>query len=193
MIRPSPLKAQQHFRRPFDTAGKGRSLAFFATGKLKKVDTTGGVPQVLGDAATGRGGAWSTDGTIAFAPNGNSPLARVAASGGAVTPLTTFGQDAGHAFPHFLPDGRHFLYFQRSTTPAEHSGLHPRFDWDYRGTLAVTIEPMGVAWRSYDASPDGQRFLLMKKLPERAQDTAAPSFVVVQHWFEELMRLAPAR
>ena len=42
--------------------------------------------------------------------------------------------------------------------------------------------------RSYDVSPDGERFLLIKQ----AQDASArPQIVVVQNWFEELNRLAP--
>jgi eukaryotic-like serine/threonine-protein kinase len=45
--------------------------------------------------------------------------------------------------------------------------------------------------RSYDVSPDGQRFLMIK---EGKTDRAQPaSFVVVEHWFEELNRLVPAR
>jgi len=45
--------------------------------------------------------------------------------------------------------------------------------------------------RSYDVSPDGSRFLMIK---EGGPDGTAPlpSLVVVQHWFEELKRLAPA-
>jgi serine/threonine protein kinase/Tol biopolymer transport system component len=103
-----------------------RSLAFFAAGKLKKVDTAGGTPQVLCDAASGRGGAW-TEGTIVFAGNINSPLSRIADAGGIVTPLTTLDPAQGvisHYFPQFLPDGRHFLYYQRSTRPAEHGGAY---------------------------------------------------------------------
>jgi serine/threonine-protein kinase len=44
--------------------------------------------------------------------------------------------------------------------------------------------------RSYDVSPDGQRFLMIK---EGGADGAAtpPSIVVVQHWIEELKRLVP--
>jgi eukaryotic-like serine/threonine-protein kinase len=44
--------------------------------------------------------------------------------------------------------------------------------------------------RSYDVSPDGQRFLMIKEgsPEENAQPT---SLVVVQHWFEELKRLVP--
>jgi serine/threonine-protein kinase len=43
--------------------------------------------------------------------------------------------------------------------------------------------------RSYDVSPDGQRFLMIK---ESADGSVAPaSIVVVQHWVEELKRLVP--
>ena len=46
--------------------------------------------------------------------------------------------------------------------------------------------------RSYDISPDGQRFLMIK---EGAADGAAapPSIIVVQHWVEELKRLVPTK
>ena len=40
--------------------------------------------------------------------------------------------------------------------------------------------------RSYDVSPDGNRFLVIKE-----EAATAPSLVVVQHWDEELKRLAP--
>ena len=46
--------------------------------------------------------------------------------------------------------------------------------------------------RSYDVSPDGQRFLMIKE--GGAEGAAAPtSIVVVQHWVEELKRLVPAK
>jgi Tol biopolymer transport system component len=46
--------------------------------------------------------------------------------------------------------------------------------------------------RSYDISPDGQRFLMIKE--GGADGTAAPaSIVVVQHWVEELKRLVPTK
>jgi hypothetical protein len=44
--------------------------------------------------------------------------------------------------------------------------------------------------RSYDVSPDGRRFLMIKE--GGPGGTASPaSLVVVQHWFEELKRLVP--
>jgi hypothetical protein len=47
------------------------------------------------------------------------------------------------------------------------------------------------AGRQYDISPDGQRFLRLK-VPSHASTTAG-SVTVVQHWFEELKRLAPVK
>src|SRR5262249_36160011 len=88
------------------------SVAFFADGKLKRIDIAGGAPQVLADAAAGRGGTWNRDGTILFAPNAAGALLKVPASSGesvAVTQLET--RQLGHRFPQFLPDGQHFIYF----------------------------------------------------------------------------------
>ena len=43
--------------------------------------------------------------------------------------------------------------------------------------------------RSYDVSPDGQRFLMLKNLP--GETPIAPRIVVVQNWFDELNAKAP--
>ena len=90
-----------------------RFIGFFAQGKLKKVDVTGGPPQELCDAAGGEGGTWNRDGVIVFAPTPTSGLFRVSAAGGTPVPLTTLDasrQERSHRHPWFLPDGRHFLY-----------------------------------------------------------------------------------
>jgi serine/threonine protein kinase/Tol biopolymer transport system component len=84
-----------------------RFIAFFADGKLKKIDASGGPTLTLADAPVARGGSWSRDGVIIFAPiNFAGPLLRVSSAGGASTPLSP----AQGRFPWFLPDGRHFLY-----------------------------------------------------------------------------------
>src|SRR5882757_396680 len=91
----------------------GKSIGFFADGKLKKVDISGGQVQVLFDAPNGRGGAWSRDGTIIYAPDALGPLFRIPSSGGSPVELTkvdTARSEAGHRWPMFLPDGKHFLY-----------------------------------------------------------------------------------
>jgi serine/threonine-protein kinase len=47
----------------------------------------------------------------------------------------------------------------------------------------------GSIGRSFDISPDGRRFLMMKV---EAGENAVPTIVVVQNWHEELKRLVPA-
>jgi len=42
---------------------------------------------------------------------------------------------------------------------------------------------------NYDVSPDGERFLMIRPVEGTS---ATPQVVVVQNWFEELRRLAPA-
>ncbi len=63
---------------PFWSADS-RTLGFFAERKLKKISASGGPPEVLCDAASGRGGAWSRDGVILFSgqPSGGCPGSRV--------------------------------------------------------------------------------------------------------------------
>ncbi len=90
-----------------------RSIGFFANGKLKKVDTSGGSAQVLCDAPHGRGGTWNREGTILFSPEAFGGLSRVSSAGG--TPVEVTKPDASrsetsHRWPVFLPDGRRFLY-----------------------------------------------------------------------------------
>ena len=93
----------------------GRSLGFFADGKLKKLNLAGGPVQTLCDASTGRGGTWNKDGVILFTPSGTLGvgLYRISASGGTPTQVTipdkALNEDS-HRWPVFLPDGIHYLY-----------------------------------------------------------------------------------
>ena len=107
-----PLPGTENPSFPF-WSPDSRFIGFFADGKLKKIAVSGGPPQTLCDAPLNRGGSWSREGVILFAPVVNGPLYRVSASGGVATPATKLdpvrGED-GHRWPFFLPDGRHYLY-----------------------------------------------------------------------------------
>jgi Tol biopolymer transport system component/predicted Ser/Thr protein kinase len=87
----------------------GRSLAFFAEGRLKRIEAAGGTPETLSDAV-GLGGTWNRDGVILFGPGDGRPIHRIPASGGSSAAVTRLGAGETHAHPFFLPDGRHFLY-----------------------------------------------------------------------------------
>jgi Tol biopolymer transport system component/predicted Ser/Thr protein kinase len=111
---PRPLAGTEGVKQhPFWSAD-GRSIGFFAQQKLKRVDVSSGVVQVICDAPAARGGTWNRDGTIVFAPDSTSPLFRVDAGGAsaptALTQLGTSPSEQSHRFPNFLADGRHFVF-----------------------------------------------------------------------------------
>ena len=87
-----------------------RVIAFFAEGKLKKVPVSGGPIQIICEANTGLGGDWNRDGLIIFssAPEG---VYQVPAMGGVPKPvISAKNGERFRSRPHFLPDGRRFLY-----------------------------------------------------------------------------------
>jgi eukaryotic-like serine/threonine-protein kinase len=94
-----------------------RHIGFFAGGKLKKIEATGGPAMALCEAPNGKGGTWNSAGTIVFAPSHNTPLHKVSAAGGESVALTQFdsalGEDS-HRHPRFLPDGDHFVFVARA-------------------------------------------------------------------------------
>jgi hypothetical protein len=92
----------------------GRWIAFFAEGKLRKVEASGGPAQPLADALAGRGGTWSPTGVIVFAPDIRGPMMKISENGGTPTPVTKPASEAiTHRNPLFLPDGRRFLFIER--------------------------------------------------------------------------------
>jgi hypothetical protein len=47
--------------------------------------------------------------------------------------------------------------------------------------------------RTYDASADGQRFLMIKEISGADERPPSARIILVQNWFEELKRLVPAK
>jgi eukaryotic-like serine/threonine-protein kinase len=94
----------------------GRSIGFFAEGKLKKIELASGAVQSLADTNEARGGTWSEAG-IVYSPTPSTALYFIPAGGGTPVEITQLDTDKGitHRWPYFLPDGRHFLYASRGT------------------------------------------------------------------------------
>ncbi len=95
-----------------------RFIGFFASAKLKKIEASGGPTMTICDAADGRGATWNQDGIIVFAPNWIGGLSQVSSAGGTpavLTKLDTSRREQTHRWPSFLPDGKHILYFSRSS------------------------------------------------------------------------------
>ena len=89
-----------------------RSLGFFSSSKLRKIDAGGGPPQSLCDVSSPLGGTWNRDGVILFSSE-TKGISRLSAAGGVPTPILKLDvsrKEVIQAWPTFLPDGRHFLY-----------------------------------------------------------------------------------
>jgi serine/threonine protein kinase len=101
-------------------------IGFFATNKLKKIEKTGGPPFTICDVITYRGASWGKDGKIVLPVDQVTGLSVVSEAGGIpvqLTELDTTRKEQTHRYPMFLPDGKHFLYFARTTASGSGSAL----------------------------------------------------------------------
>ena len=105
-----PLPGTEGAKFPF-WSSDGKSIGFFADQQLKRLDSAGGPPLSLAPATDARGGTWAGD-VIVFSPYIYEAIYRVPASGGKAVRVTALdrSQHTTHRWPHFLPDGKHFLY-----------------------------------------------------------------------------------
>jgi serine/threonine-protein kinase len=98
----------------------------------------------------------------------------------------------GGTAPLWAPSGRELFYLDDSNTlmavPVQTSG--PQFTV---GKPARVFDTKYAGnFYSYDVTPDGRRFLMMKDSPAGGRDQPR-SMVVVLNWFEEVGRRVPAR
>jgi len=99
----------------------GRYVAFFAGGKLKRIEPAGTSLQTICDLPGGivsTTGAWGQDGVILFnvLNETEQTLFRVTAAGGTAT---LFVKGDFPWWPHFLPDGRHYLVYRFNQDPSK--------------------------------------------------------------------------
>lgn len=87
-----------------------RAVGFFAHRRLKTIQLDSGRVTTIAEVGRARGGTWSPEGLILFAPDIGSPILSVASTGGTPAPVTELGDRPDHRFPCFLPDGQHFVF-----------------------------------------------------------------------------------
>ncbi len=108
---PRPLSGTEGGEYPF-WSPDGRSIGFFASNKLKRIDVEGGAPQLLANVLTPAGGTWNRDGTILYVPSDSGGVFAVAATGGETRQVKpTRRPGLATRLPQFLPNGRHFLFY----------------------------------------------------------------------------------
>src|SRR5579862_255575 len=105
-------------------------VGFFSHGKLQKIATTGGSPQAIAPAISGRGGSWGKTNVIIYAPEAAGTIWRVNADGSGASEMTAILDPKRlntHRFPQFLPDGEHFFVWMGNFGNAaddESSGIY---------------------------------------------------------------------
>jgi serine/threonine protein kinase/Tol biopolymer transport system component len=123
-LKASPVPGTEGAYAPFFSPD-GNSIGFFAGGRLMKVTLNGGKATPICQVEEARGGAWSDDGTIIFAPRPEGPLYRVSSAGGTPSPATTLDSAAGettHRWPQFLPGGKAFIFTAHGNDGAARGG-----------------------------------------------------------------------
>jgi eukaryotic-like serine/threonine-protein kinase len=132
-----------------------RFIAFFAGGRLQKIDVMGGPPLSLCDVGQNpRRGSWNREDVIIFSPNSLDAISRVPASGGKPVPVTkldTVKGETTHRWATFLPDGRHFLYMAGTHTAGNRSEANAV----YLGDLKTSESKLLLHTRSNVEFADG--------------------------------------
>ncbi len=89
----------------------GRDIAFVAAGHLQRIALAGGPPVTLCDVPSGVGlaGSWGRD-AILFATVQGASIQRLTLGTDAATVVVAAAPRGRVQWPHFLPDGEHFVY-----------------------------------------------------------------------------------
>ena len=170
--RPLPGTTGGHL--PFWSPGSN-SIAFYAEGKLKRLDLTASAPTLLCDWAPAgfptSGGTWSQDGEILFA--GAHGLERVSAASGVpvqVTKIDAGDKESVHSAPQFLPDGKHFLYFIQSSDPSRLGIYAASLDRPGEKTPVLTTSHKAVYVAPHEGDPGRLLWLRGQTLVAQAFD-----------------------
>ena len=106
----------------------------------------------------------------------------------AITQVST----SGGGQPQWARNGRELFYLSLD------GGLMsvpvvPGRTWKAQAPVRIidpdVLRDVSISLRTYDVSPDGQRFLVIKDAPGERTAASPPQVIVVQNWVEEWKRL----
>jgi serine/threonine-protein kinase len=108
----TPIQGTQGATAPFFSPD-GQWIGFKQDSRLKKIPASGGIAIDYGDATRHQGGSFAPDGTLIFNAHHGEGLRRVrpgTTTQEALTTVNAAAAEAGHHWPHVLPDAKHALY-----------------------------------------------------------------------------------
>ena len=119
----------------------GKSIGFFARGKLRTITISSLEVRELADTPVGRGGWWAGDGFIYYAPGNTTGIMKVPSGGGtpvAVTMLDRAKGEVSHRWPQVLPGGKAMLVTVWTGPARDNKSVQVvRFDSGSRETIAT--------------------------------------------------------
>ena len=107
-----PVLGSEGLRRAY-WSPDSKEIAFVANGRIQRLAITGGTPVTVCEAQGGVDLSWGSKGQILMDGRTTDSLRIVPAAGGELRPATRIDRasgEIGSAWPHFLPDGEHFLF-----------------------------------------------------------------------------------
>ncbi|HJZ82527.1 MAG TPA: protein kinase, partial [Pyrinomonadaceae bacterium] len=103
------------------------SIAFFADGKLKRLEvaskslqTICNLPETRGDSS----GSWGSAGTIVFSQDWGGKIYRVPATGGTPSLIVDSKVGAARRWIRFLPDGKRFIFYKDDEGSQNTEGIY---------------------------------------------------------------------
>ena len=176
----------------------GQWIGFFTNTQLKKLAVaSGAVQNIIATSAEPRGGVWSPDGTIYYAPHNVAPLWKVAAGGGTPVEATQLDQARGevsHRWPQLLADGSLLFSAWTGPGPDEHAIVNHNLSTGVARVLTTTgdmprLVPTGhlvyarldalfaVPWRDLTRGLDDAAPIPLPELP-RIENEGSADYVV---------------
>jgi len=113
----TPLAGTESAFSPFFSPD-GKHVAFFADGRLKRIELETGVVTDLANAVNPAGGSWGDDGTIVFHRAPTLDLWTVPANGGELTEIARDPEYVGRYWPQVLPGGKAILFTRTILGPS---------------------------------------------------------------------------
>ena len=119
----------------------GKSIGFFARGRLRTIAIASLEIRDLAAAPSGRGGWWADDGIIYYVSVNNTGIMKVPSGGGAPSAVTTLDRSKGeisHRWPQVLPGGKAMLLTVWTGPARDNKSIQVlRFDTGSREAVAT--------------------------------------------------------
>jgi serine/threonine-protein kinase len=139
---PGTERAQAPFFSP-----DGQGVAFFATGRLKKVSLRSGRVAAVCRSRSAMGGSWGEDGNIVAASDVR--VSRIRSAGGTPAPMTELAPgEMAHLWPQILPGGKAVLFRAYSSMTGLDGATVEVLSWR-DGRRKTLVRPPGLYQQRY--------------------------------------------